>query len=429
MKKIAYIILFLFGLSLYGLVVRHVYTGGKKLGVIAEPIKTFTSWPLFIRPAIDEATEFPLQFHKTPVEFKKINNLDKDVLVLSTISKTDFKRSIILRNLRTDSIIHTWDIDYFFDKNDRLIHPLLLKNKELFVIAKKMKPSLFKVDSSGNVLWESTSENSPHHSINLSADEKYLWTPGSKLVPSSKRNMFTHKLIRPDGRELLVENNFLLKWNMQTGEIEYLKSVFELFQENNLLYKIQKTPLTFDPFHLNDIEPVTISNKYFQKGDLLLSFRKISAIIHYRPINDSIINYIEGPFAFQHDVDIENDSTIIFFNNNTFFLEYEQSIKLIESTNILDSTRMPSSNIMSYSYKDETFSIREEDSVFMNELFSHTQGLISKIDENMLLIEEQNKGVLWIVKNGEVIYKNVYESQHEGYHHMLNWTRVIENFE
>ena len=55
---------------------------------------------------------------------------------------------------------------------------------------------------------------------------------------------------------------------------------------------------------------------FWEKGDLFLSLRNLSAIVHYRPSNNKIINYITGPFIKQHDVDIISDEEIMIFNNN-----------------------------------------------------------------------------------------------------------------
>ena len=59
------------------------------------------------------------------------------------------------------------------------------------------------------------------------------------------------------------------------------------------------------------------------------------------------------------------------------------------------------------------------------EIFTKTEGLQEFINPNTYFVEEQNSGLLWIIRNDEVIYKNVFKSQHEGYHHLPNWTRII----
>ena len=81
---------------------------------------------------------------------------------------------------------------------------------------------------------------------------------------------------------------------------------------------------------------------------------------------------------------------------------------------------------MFYNYKSKQFSILKGDKLFREKLFSHTQGLVSEIDDDTFLVEEPDTGILWIIKDKKVIYKGVFKSKHAGYHHMLNWTRVID---
>ena len=66
-----------------------------------------------------------------------------------------------------------------------------------------------------------------------------------------------------------------------------------------------------------------------EKGDLFLSIRNLSAIIHYRPKTNKVINYIVGPFIQQHDVDIISDKEISIFNNNNSFINNQYSEVLI----------------------------------------------------------------------------------------------------
>ena len=53
-----------------------------------------------------------------------------------------------------------------------------------------------------------------------------------------------------------------------------------------------------------------------KENDLWISCRNKSIVFQYIPSTDSIIRVIQGPFINQHDIDIQNDSTITLFNNN-----------------------------------------------------------------------------------------------------------------
>merc|ERR1712093_251491 len=113
------------------------------------------------------------------------------------------------------------------------------------------------------------------------------------------------------------------------GKILYNKSVTEILIENNIVPEnfALKSYLSKvdDPIHLNDIEPALSDTEYWKKGDVFLSPRHQSAIIHYRPSTNKVINYITGPFAEQHDVDIISNSEISIFDNNNFVVDNEYS--------------------------------------------------------------------------------------------------------
>jgi hypothetical protein len=67
------------------------------------------------------------------------------------------------------------------------------------------------------------------------------------------------------------------------------------------------------------------------------------------------------------------------------------------------------------------------DSVFRaNKIFTFTEGLMEFVDPQTYLVEEQNTGLIWIIKDDQVLFKNVFKSQHEGHHHLPNWTRVVK---
>ena len=117
------------------------------------------------------------------------------------------------------------------------------------------------------------------------------------------------------------------------GEILFNKSVTEILIENRLvdenIFTIVDDNIlatrSIDPIHLNDIEPAFTDTEYWKQEDVFLSLKHQSAIIHYRPSTNKVINYITGPFAQQHDVDIISDKEISIFNNNNFFVNNEYS--------------------------------------------------------------------------------------------------------
>ena len=181
-----------------------------------------------------------------------------------------------------------------------------------------------------------------------------------------------------------------------------------------------------DPLHLNDIQPALKTTKYYNEGDLFISLKQISLIFQYRPSTGEVIRAIKGPFSAQHDVDFLNDSTLTWFNNNYYALWTEDSNAKPGNPESVKEYADMFSNIIQYDFATEEFSFIG-DSVFRaNWLFTANEGLHEFINDSTYFVEQQNQGYLWVIQNDKVIYKDVFQSQHEGYHHLPNWYRIIK---
>ncbi|MFP5471635.1 MAG: arylsulfotransferase family protein, partial [Bacteroidia bacterium] len=273
-KKIAYGILFLFALSLFGAAVKYAHSGGKKLGFLTQPLIAFTSFPELTKQAISELTEKPEQYQKTPKNFVAINKLKEDVFVLSATSDGFHKREIVLRNLKTETQIKEWNIDFFFEKNDRIFSPLMM-NDTSFILNVSEK-TLLKINKEGEVLWQLKKPMTTHHSLNID-EENNIWTLGKELDENDK-TLLTHCYDSESGRKLFFADEYVLKIDSETGKIIYKKSLTEMFIENNLEHVLKKAHFTEGPFHANDVEPVLFSSNYFEKGDVFISLRNMSMV-------------------------------------------------------------------------------------------------------------------------------------------------------
>lgn len=69
--------------------------------------------------------------------------------------------------------------------------------------------------------------------------------------------------------------------------------------------------------------------------------------------------------------------------------------------------------------------IVDEDLFIEEKMYTENEGLVEFIDQDTYLVEEQNSGILWVIRNDTVIYKDIFRSQHEGHHHLPNWTRIV----
>ena len=343
-------------LILYGALLRHHFLGGKRFHFLQQTAVFLSELPVRVRHmsssmSININLPPKLKKHIKKKKFEQfISNERNNLLVLSRYDH-NLKRSVVdVIDLINFKIIHRYihDINEMnkkiinikeFPKNNinnsenRFLyrHPLLLDDGTL--ISNGNGPQ-FKIDFCSNLVWLNDKEKF-HHSSNLDSNGN-IWQVG-ELNPYSK---FIKKYQIPE-----FVDTAIIKMNTD-GEILYKKSVLEILIENKILpintantfYKNNQYNTLFinefgttsvNPIHLNDIQPALSDSEYWKTDDLFLSIKNQSAIIHYRPSTNKIINYITGPFAEQHDVDIISDNEISIFNNNNFHFNNQYSEVLI----------------------------------------------------------------------------------------------------
>lgn len=101
-----------------------------------------------------------------------------------------------------------------------------------------------------------------------------------------------------------------------TGTVLRLMRIADILDRNQLGYMWRGRPYTDDPFHLNDIQPVFNSGRYWRRGDVLFSLRNMSTLFLYRPSTGRILWWRTGPWAFEHDISILDDHRISVFDNH-----------------------------------------------------------------------------------------------------------------
>jgi hypothetical protein len=121
-----------------------------------------------------------------------------------------------------------------------------------------------------------------------------------------------------------------------------------------------------------------------------------------------------------------NDTTLIIFNNNTAVDINRNGKKPHNDTNRAVNAGDFYSNIVSYHLATGEYSFIGDSIFRANKIFTLNEGLVEFIAPETYFVEEQNSGLLWVIKGDEVIYKNVLNSQHDGYHHLPNWTRIVK---
>lgn len=411
------IVISLFLLSLFGWMASHLTKGDKDFGFLNGPVKAMYEFPNMFARSVEEVKSLPKTFRKTPPYFKPVNKLTEDLWVLSAYSDTSNSRSVVLMNLKNDSVKHKWTIKNPYQEHDRVMHPIMLKDTSLIYSIANIT-GLIKLDKNSNVLWKQFGLFH-HHSINLDVD-------GNLWVCSHEPVFYATGMYRLDGKTVFYTDNYISKVDPLTGKILYHKSVSQIFKDNNLANYLLKSHNLTDPIHINDVEPVPKTTAFYEKGDVFISARNLSLILHYRPSTGKVVRLIEGPFAVQHDVDFLNDSTLFFFNNNSWGYGAYKTLPPPPDSSRLTQLGDFASNIVRYDLWNDSISFYLADEFRKNHIYTHTEGIIEICGPDKILIEEQNPGIVWIIENGEVVYKNIFASQHDGYHHLTNWLRIVK---
>ncbi len=429
LKILSLFILFLAFLCVFAASVRHVVLGNTKLGVFSQPLKAFASFPGTVKMVLssNEILGVPPTFDKKNAALEEINNLDYDVYGINAFYNTDKNLwDIRLFNFHDDSVIYTWELHKkdFIKKNEirfessRPINPLLLPDRSLVLMSAESE-NLYKLDKDSRIIWHNT-DRIFHHSINLSTDNN-IW------VCTTEHGHFKYGKPADIFR---FHDNYVTKISLQTGEILYDKSVSDIFTENgyaNFVYGFSNglSNQGGEPFHLNDIEPVFENGPFWEKGDLFLSLRHKSLIIHYRPATNKIIRLIYGPFLRQHDVDIISDREISVFNNNSTSMGWK-----IEG-NSADNEEMQNeliySEILIYNYEDSAYRPYLKDQFVKENIYSYNEALCQFLKNGDVFVESQNDAILYIMNEDEIILKKQYETDMDNRVHIPNWVRLYEN--
>jgi hypothetical protein len=371
--------------------------------------------------SVEEVKKLPETFVPTPADFQRVNKLEEDLIALVTYSNEEKGRTVEMRNLRNDEVLHQWRIANPHQPHDRIMDPLLMPDTSLCYSYNGVT-GLRKVDKDGEEIWRQDSI-AHHHSINLDSTGN-IWA--CSYTKENGAFIIYKGLYTLGGRELVYIDNTISQIDGENGNLLFHKSVTEILVDNGLENLLIKSNQSDDPIHLNDVQPALKTTAYYHEGDLFLSFRNLSAIIQYRPSTNEVIRLLEGMFYSQHDVDFLNDSVIYFFNNNAHTLWLNRAGNWRVADHRIKGGDF-NSNVMAYDLKNDRYFYLADKSFQDHQIYTFTEGMSEVLDNGDLFVEEQNSGILWVLSKGEVIYKNVLDSHHQGYHHLSNWTRIIKS--
>lgn len=418
---IASSVLILTFLSVFGWWVTEWTKGKTKLpSGVNQTVETIFNFPNLFKAVEKEITSVPETFVKTDSPFVAVNKLDRDVWMLTSYHNDKNKRTIAMINLRTGEEGKTWAVNKFPNSQDRICHTVMLPDSSI-IYNLEWYSGLRKLDANGNELWRNDSM-AVHHGKNLAADGT-LWA--CTYDKEGYDGMSYAGSFTVGDKKFPYLDNSITQYDVETGDILYHKGLAEIMVENDLTHLFVKTDSPWDPIHLNDVQPVLEDGTYWKKNDLWLSARNGAWLMLFRPSTGKVIELIEGPFYSQHDVDVESDSTIIVFNNNT----PQRQIWAKGDKEV----RKPGHNIGVFTSQavrcymgTRRFEVLDRKLFEANDIYSFTEGEVERLSDGSLFVEEQNSSVYWIIKDGQVVYKNILPSHIEGYHHLANWARIME---
>ena len=423
---VAQLVVVLALLSAYGWAVKHRTKGDLNLGWANPVVDQLSGFPDLFKKSVKEAQTLPQTFVSTPSDFAPVNRLEQDVLALTAYSNEDGGRNIDLRNLRNDDLLHRWVVptdDIPVKPHWRIHHPLLLPDSSVISFITNRSP-LFRLDASSNLMWRQDSL-SFHHAINLDAQGD-LWACVQQWERGGRHIGYRGRYLM-DGKTVHFLDNSIAKIDPETGHILYTKSCADILRENGLEHLILRSGDPQDPMHLNDVEPALYSGPHFKEGDVFLSFRNLQAVLHFRPATGEVLRVIDGPLAAQHDVDILDPHTLAIFNNATQenVGKYTSGAHKYPVSKDQVELKHWHSRIERYDLASDSFTPLWPELMGREDIMTFSEGLQEFLPDGSAFLEEQNSGILWVVGDDGVLYKDVHRSHHPGHHHLPNWTRII----
>lgn len=417
-----FLILFLILILMFGAILNHHFNGGERFPKIQKYVVLFSQIPGTFEKIInkksikfDSISPFKNWENKNKENFYSPSSYD-GFFILSRYDGDQKKSIVEIRDIKTLKILHTYSHNInkmydllesqkvFFDRaningiEERFSYQNPFIDSDLNLYAIGNGHIFFKIDKCSNLLF-ANDKTLVHHSINLNGSNNFL-IPSKIPKPFSKYSKKFKKGNFDDDAVSIIDQN---------GEKLYEKSVIEILIENRILG--ENLFSSDDPIHLNDIEEFQTDSQFWEKGDLLLSARNLSAIIHYRPSSNSVINFIHSEKLSQiHDVEILNDHQIYFFHNNN---------------NLLDDKKR--SEVIIYNFQNKTFKNYLDKNLRANSMYSHTGGLSKILPDGSLIVEETNSGrVLHFNKNKELVWEFInldkYNRSYE-----IHWLRVLKD--
>ena len=178
-----------------------------------------------------------------------------------------------------------------------------------------------------------------------------------------------------------------------------------------LLFSVGDSIFTRDPIHLNDIQPVNFDGEFWKKGDIFCLYG-INLWFYYTDHHPIKLYGRNGPFFYQHDIDILDDHRISIFNNNS---------KVFVNGNVVDGHN----EVIIYDFKTNKYSSYLKDSLIDNDVRTITAGLSSILPNGDLFVEENIYGrTLYFNADGLLRWTHVNRAD-DGNVYRVGWSRIL----
>ena len=314
-------------------------------------------------------------------------------------------------------------VDYAIERKNLAHKPIkqvihLPDNSLIFTISNVGVP-IMKMDAEGNLLW--MHEKLGHHSTEMDADS-LIWFCSLAACDTCRYYVGEIAQMNTDGKVLFTKTlASIFQDNPNHKPIQN-------WQDYHLLNYLTRRE-TVDFYHLNDIQPVLRDGPYWKEGDLFLSCRNISTVFLYRPSENKIIWSKKGPWTFQHDVEILNDSTITIFDNNytmgeSYFLggrkqKYPESLTLEYDEN--------QSRIIAYDFGKDTLYTLFDSMIDEYGIYTATQGRFKWFKEQeVAYLEDTESSVFYFfdTKEGKT-YPCAVPASVDGKLHFMQWNTPV----
>ncbi len=441
MKKLRIVFIVVAGLFFYSILlssfVRNIYLAqdkGEKWGSLAKPVKFMAELPSAIKQSVNKP-EFYVKNKNSEdgISFSNKTGVQGYPKLLVTYKTEKFGQKFELLDLSNGKSIKKWEPDNeslyaraYNELNPRkspkgsdlyFMHPLLLKDSSL-IFSSQLTSLLTRIDKDGTPLWLNN-DRRYHHTTEFD-HEGNIYSCTMPFV-SGKYDILPEDY---EGYKNTLIDDEITKINPETGEVLFSKSIIQILIDNgyeNLL--LSKGQFISDIIHLNDIQPALTTTEYWQKGDLLVSCRNISAVFLYRPSTNKIIWLRNGPWYNQHDADFYENSKIVVFGNDIIREESTTNPK-VTTQNLYFNSKTKNNEIYVYDFEKDSVSTPYHRLMQKEKVRTRTSGRCDILENGDIFVEDTNNGRVVI---GDSINKKLEFVKRIDQEHIssLFWSRII----